>query len=89
MLDLGVVTVKGFDWTSEMGTENHRICVCLATGDSRARWLVISGIIRATDTAENVPEGLKRRVMLRCDSCCVNCAVQSASSLEGKWLVIL
>jgi hypothetical protein len=89
VLDLGVVTVKGFDWTSEMGTENHRICVCLVTGDSRARWLVIGGIIRDADGAENVSEGLTRRVMLRCDSCCVNCAIQSASSLEGKWLVIL
>jgi hypothetical protein len=88
-LDLGVVTVKGFDWTAETGTENHRVCVCLVKGDPRARWLVIGGIIRDTDDAENVPEGLARQVMLRCDNCSVDCAVQSASSFEGKWLVIL
>ena len=88
-LDLGVVTVKGFDWTAESGTENHRVCVCLVMGDSRARWLVVGGIIQDTDEAENVPDGLARRVMLRCDSCCVDCAVKAASSLEGKWLVIL
>jgi hypothetical protein len=35
-LDLGVVTVKGFDWTAESGTENHRVCGCLVMGDSRA-----------------------------------------------------
>ena len=84
-----MVTVKGFDWTEETGTENHRICICLVKGDPRARWLVIGGIIHDTDDAENVPEGLARQVMLRCDNCCVNCAVQSASSMDGKWLVIL
>lgn len=88
-LDLGVVTVKGFDWTKETGTGDHRIHVCLVKGDSRARWLVIGGIVQDTDDAENVPKGLKRRVMLRCDNCCVKCAVQSASRMEGKWLVIL
>jgi hypothetical protein len=88
-LDLGVVTVKGFDWITESGTENNRICVCLVAGDSRARWLVVGGIIQDTDDAENLPEGLNRRVMLRCDNCCVDCAVRSASSFEGKWLVIL
>ena len=88
-LDLGVVTVKGFDWTTESGTENDRVCVCLVMGDSRARWLIVGGIIQDTDEAVNVPDGLARRVMLRCDSCCVACAVKAASSLEGKWLVIL
>jgi hypothetical protein len=88
-LDLGVVTVKGLHWTKESGTENKRTCVCLVKGDSRARWLVIAGIITDTETSENVPEGLERQVMLRCDDCCVGCAVQSASSMQGKWLVIL
>jgi hypothetical protein len=88
-LDLGVVTVKGLHWTKESSTENKRICVCLVKGDSRARWLVIAGIITDTEDFENIPEGLERQVMLRCDDCCVGCAVQSASSMQGKWLVIL
>ncbi|KAN0120180.1 hypothetical protein V8E51_002388 [Hyaloscypha variabilis] len=88
-LDLGVVTVKGLHWTLESGTENKRICVCLVKGDSRARWLVIAGIITDLGKDENVPEGLERQVMLRCAGCCVGCAVKSASSMKGKWLVIL
>jgi hypothetical protein len=88
-LDLGVVTVKGFAWTAEMFTKNHRICVCLVKGDSRARWLAISGIIRDTDEAENIPKGLSRQIMLRSEKCCVRCAVQSGSVKDGNWLVIL
>lgn len=89
-LDLGVVTVKGFDWTMEDTTKDHRICVCLVKGDARARWLVVGGIVQDVDNeGENLPEGLQRRVMLRSDNCCVKCAVLSASSMEGKWLVIL
>ena len=90
-LDLGVVTVKGFDWTADEFSlkKHHRICICLVKGDPGARWLVIGGIVRDTDNAENVPKGLTRRVMLRCNNCCVSCAVQSASSMEGRWLVIL
>ena len=88
-LDLGVVTAKGFDWTAEDGTKSHRICVCLVKGDSRARWLVLGGIVQDTDEGENLPDGLDRQVMLRCDNCCVKCAVLQASSIDGKWLVIL
>lgn len=88
-LDLGVVTVKGFDWTVERETKSHRICVCLVKGDSRARWLVLGGIVQDTDEGENLPDGLERRVMLRCDNCCVKCAVLQAGSMDGKWLVIL
>jgi hypothetical protein len=88
-LDLGVVTVKGLDWAGEMDTKNHRICVCSAEGDPRARWLVIGGIIRDTDEPQNLPGGLSRQVMLRSENCSVRCAVQCASLKQGSWLAIL
>ncbi len=30
-----------------------------------------------------------RHIMLRCDDCCEDCAVQAASAMLGEWLVIL
>jgi hypothetical protein len=84
-LDLGVATVRGFYWDGGEGdARDYRICICLVKGDKHARWLLLTGIR---------PDGgfmrHQRRVLLRKDGCCPNCAVYYASRQPGKWLVIL
>ncbi|MCJ1229758.1 hypothetical protein MMC12_006428 [Toensbergia leucococca] len=89
-LDMGVLTAKGFVWVEKKNEPEQRICIVLVKGDSRARWLVIAGlVIDDSGLDPHMYDELKRRVMLRCDSCCEDCAVKSASAMEGKWLVIL
>jgi hypothetical protein len=61
-----------------------RICVCLVKGDRRARWLVLCGVhesIRHKD--------YHRRVMLRGDDCCENCALDAAAAMEGEEAIYL
>jgi len=44
-LSLSMVTMVGFDWAGgrpAMMTTSERICICLAKGDARARWLVLA-----------------------------------------------
>ncbi|KAF2096301.1 hypothetical protein NA57DRAFT_79067 [Rhizodiscina lignyota] len=91
-LALDVATAAGFEWRLDFGPwpdESPRICICLVKGDARARWLVLGGILE--DDSPDVPDatGLERRVLLRCDGCCVSCAVDRASDEAGKWLVVL
>ena len=82
-LDQGVVTAKGLDWATYCGSDkfHERICIILVRGDARARWLAVA---RSTDLDRS-----KANIMLRCDDCCEDCAVQTAIAMEGKWLVIL
>ena len=90
-LDLGVSTARGFDWVAESSEEslNQRICISLVKGDSRARWLVLAGIVANERGLERIHDQMRRRVMLRCDGCCEDCAVKAASAMEGRWLVII
>ncbi|KAI4125782.1 MAG: hypothetical protein LQ347_005234 [Umbilicaria vellea] len=93
-LDLGVSTAQGFFWVREGGKDseclNQRICISLVKGDSRARWLVLAGILTdENDLTRACCESMKRRVILRCDGCCEDCAVKCASAMEGKWLVVI
>jgi hypothetical protein len=76
-LSLDVVTVGG------LGEEDNfeqlvpeRICIALVMSDQNARWL-------------SVLPGSKRQIMLRGESCCVDCAVKEAGRSNGKWLVII
>lgn len=85
-----VVTAKGFQWHDDHYLLHYRICVCLVKGDPRARWLALSG------TIGDFPYGLRpagsrltRRILLRTEQCCDECAVQQASAQEGGWLVVL
>lgn len=85
-LDLDTVTAAGLTWANGGGNvdESYRICICLVKGDARARWLIVSGILPNLDHG-----ALTRRVLLRCDGCCEDCAVKAASTVEGTCLVIL
>ena len=84
-LDLGTRTVTGLTWANGNGnTGEARICICLVKGDARARWLVVNGII-----ANDEPGSLQRQLLLRCEGCCADCAVKSASAMKGSWLVVL
>ncbi|KAL9118594.1 MAG: hypothetical protein Q9187_004860 [Circinaria calcarea] len=89
-LSLGVVTTKGFDWVNYESIE-ERICLNLVKGDSRARWVLLGELIFKGHPVEvgRVHSHLQRRVMLRCNNCCENCAIKQASAREGKWLIIL
>jgi len=80
-LDLGVVTAKGFNWFNEKVDE--RVCIILVKGDARAWWLAVAGC------PDPGIQKLVRHIMLRCDDCCEDCAVQTAIAMEGKWLVVL
>jgi len=89
-LDLGVTTAKGFPWASGEVNGDPRICISLVKSDPRARWLTINGIVENDKKdLDELHDALGRRVMLRCDDCCEDCAVQAASMMNGKWLVIL
>ena len=85
-LDLGTVTVAGLTWANGDGqaTSAQRICICLVHGDARARWLVVHGLIPNSENG-----ALRRQVLLRCDGCCEDCAVKTASAMKGNWLVVL
>ena len=85
-LDLGTVTVAGLTWANGDGQASpaNRICICLVTGDARARWLVVHGLIPNGELG-----ALRRQVLLRCDGCCEDCAVKTASAMKGNWLVVL
>ena len=83
-LDLGTVTVAGLTWANGDGQATSRICICLVHEDARARWLVVHGLF------PNSQQGaLCRQVLLRCDGCCEDCAVKTASAMKGNWLVVL
>lgn len=89
-LDLGVSTAKGFDWMQENEESlSQRILISLVKGDSRARWLVLAGTVKYEADLIRATGQMKRRVLLRCDGCCEDCAVKAASAMEGKWLVII
>lgn len=81
-LGQGVVTTKGLIWGlfSDFQPFDEQVCIVLVKGDARARWLTVAG------SSGFQPS---RQIMLRCDDCCEDCAVQSAIAMEGKWLVIL
>ena len=83
-LDLGTVTVAGLTWANGDGQATSRICICLVHGDARARWLVVHGLVPNSE-----PGALRRQVLLRCDGCCEDCAVKTASAMKGNWLVVL
>lgn len=88
-LDVGVTTAKGFNWASA-DVVNERICINLVKGDARARWLSVAGCFEDDDKPlRQGHDAMFRQVMLRLDDCCEDCAVQSASAMPGKWLVIL
>ena len=86
-LDLGTVTAAGLTWAYGSGAVDHnRICICLVKGDARARWLVVNGILPSTNMES---PALDRKLLLRCDGCCEDCAVKAAAAMEGNWLLVL
>jgi len=95
-LDLGVATScglmfvrSGTDWGNK-SINRHRICIVLTYGDRRARWLAITGNLADPRTESMAsPHSNDRRVMLRCNRTCPNCAVKAAAAMSGKWFVIL
>ena len=83
-LDLDVQTIGGLpNGFGLFGSERSeaRIYICLVKGDARARWLAICSSQRARDSS--------RRFLLRCNGCCEDCAVKTASSMKGEWFVVL
>ena len=81
-LDLDVQTIGGFlNKLEESVGHEARILLCLVKGDARARWFAVSGNEFAGD--------LSRTTLLRCNGCCEDCAVKTASSMKGNWVVVL
>ena len=83
-LDLDVQTMGGLPYKlGMMGSKQPgaRILLCLVKGDARARWLAIYSMYHDTPSS--------RRPLLRCNGCCEDCAVKTASSMKGEWLVVL
>ena len=84
-LDLDVVTAAGLTWSSGDGDiQGTRIVISLVKGDARSRWLVVNGLMATSEAG-----ALNRQVLLRCNGCCEECAVRSASAMKGRWLVVL
>jgi hypothetical protein len=80
-LGMEFATFSGFSWhvTDESNEIPQRICVCLTKGDWRARWLAI----------RYFHDDPRRRVLLRGTGCCEDCALDSAVSFPGKWILLL
>lgn len=83
-LDLDVQTIGGFpskdDATLSL-EEKARISLCLVKGDARARWLALCTITNKGDPSTGI--------LFRCNGCCGDCAVKTASSMSGEWYVVL
>ncbi|KAI9717648.1 MAG: hypothetical protein M1812_004593 [Candelaria pacifica] len=90
-LDLGTCLVGGLVWGGGGGGtvggpgDAPRIAICLIKGNARARWLAVNGILTSFKEAA----ASTRCVLLRCNDCCVDCAVKAAAAMKGEWLVIL
>jgi hypothetical protein len=82
-------TVRGFSWCCEIGI-SAQVAISLVYGNPRSRWLAVFSIL-IDEAHENLghPDSLERCVLLRCRSCCVNCAIDQANRRQGNWLVIL
>ncbi|KAL8785778.1 MAG: hypothetical protein Q9213_003156 [Squamulea squamosa] len=87
-LDLDTKAVRGLTWAHGDGDATEtRICILLVKGDTRSRWLAVHGIKYGDDVP--FAEYRFRQTVLRCEGCCADCAVRTASELQGFWLVIL
>jgi hypothetical protein len=67
----------GWDEDDDNGPEEipERVCIALSKGDSSTRWLAVAMS--------------ERNMVIRSLSTCVTCAINHATSLPGKWLVII
>ena len=79
-LDLDVQTVGAPHNFTSPG-QVTRILISLVKGDPRARWLAVYSCAGYAT--------VYRQIMLRCNGCCEDCAVKTASAIKGEWLVIL
>ncbi|KAL9607079.1 MAG: hypothetical protein Q9167_007972 [Letrouitia subvulpina] len=74
-----VATTVGWSWATIDEDKLPRICISLVKGDSRARWLALA------HASENPYWG----TVLRSNDCCIECALQATTAMEGKWILIL
>lgn len=85
-LGMGAATATIFGWEDEGETQfgevievPERICILLAKGDRRARWLAVA----------NAAACPARNTMLCTRDCCEDCALDMVNQLSGKWLLII
>lgn len=80
-LGFGVVAAAGFSLKDESLTSKipEKICIVLVKEDQHARWLAVWDAGRSGT----------RRVMLRSDDCCENCALDAVIPQSGKWVLII
>ncbi|KAL9621135.1 MAG: hypothetical protein Q9160_004386 [Pyrenula sp. 1 TL-2023] len=84
---LGPDTTALLGWSDGVGFISEvveRILICLTLGQARIRWLAV--VAPGTDTGT---DGNARRVMLRTEECCEECALEHTASLPGRWSLIL
>ena len=94
-LNLGPEAVAILGWSTgeamHGGPYTQRILIFLIRGDSRVRWLAVRNATGlGTPIGSEAPEPSdKSEVMLRTLDCCDECALNHASALPGKWILIL
>ena len=86
-LDIDARTYIGLQMTPAL--EEGRIHILLVRDNPRARWLVVQSLLGREYHFNRSSREPPRQVMLRCVSCCDDCAVKAAAALSGDWLVIL
>jgi hypothetical protein len=78
-LPMGVTTGSALGWDEDNKVASEkipgRVFVALSKGDSSTRWLAVAMS--------------QRNTVIRGASTCVACAIDYATSLPGKWLVVI
>lgn len=82
-LDTGCVALAGFK-LSHFEEPLGKPTITLTAGNSTARWLALLGILKGQG-----PDIDYCPVMLRGDDCCLRCAIDQTTKLQGTWWLVL
>ena len=77
-------------WMHDDGQEEpctERVLIYLTRGDAKIRWLALKNAVRTPIERELVD--CPREVMLRTENCCDTCALEQATAMPQKWILIL
>jgi len=79
-LGMGDVAALAGVWSWPDTKVTERIVVVLVDGDKRARWLAL---------ANRLTFDPRRKVMIRGDSSCEDCALEATTALSGYWMLVI
>ncbi|KAI4168984.1 MAG: hypothetical protein LQ343_006015 [Gyalolechia ehrenbergii] len=86
-LAVGCVTIAGYG--NYLEDTEERIVISLTAHTVGARWLALASLPWLSVSGDREEGPAVRQMLLRGDDCCLQCAIDQAASVAGKWFIIL